>query len=36
MSELITDKQAWTRIALSVGSLVLVMLVAIVVSNIIG
>lgn len=31
----ISDKQAWTRIALSVGSLVVVMLIAIVVSNMI-
>ena len=36
MEETITDKQVWARIAITVGSLVGVMVVAIVVSNTLG
>ena len=36
MEESITDKQVWTRIAITIGSLVGVMFVAIIASNIIG
>lgn len=36
MTESITDKQAWTRIAVTIGGVLLVMLAAIAVSVIIG
>lgn len=36
MSENLSDKQAWTRLAITVGALVTVMVVAIVLSNFIS
>ena len=36
MEETITDKQVWTRIAITIGSLVGVMVIAIIASNMIG
>lgn len=36
MTEEISDKQTWTRIAISIGTLVVIMLIAITVSNILG
>jgi|TARA_R110002111_G_scaffold111165_2_gene170905 hypothetical protein len=36
VEEMITDKQVWTRIAMTIGSLVGVMLIAIIAANILG
>ena len=36
MTELITDKQTWSRIAMTIGSLLIVMVVAIAISVAIG
>ena len=36
VEEMITDKQVWTRIAITIGSLIGVMLMAIIAANLLG